>query len=84
MPGTYAEAYEHNNLDLPSKPYQTEKIIIMDMRETLLEVQVYIRLLSDMRHISEGRYSMLAEQTVSMAKQLAAWEKSEREKNSDG
>lgn len=61
---------------------------IMTMRETLLEVQVYIRLLCDMRQISEKRYSALAEQTSGMSKQMAAWEKSERAKregkNSDG
>lgn len=54
--------------------------MISEMRESLLETQVYIRLLSDMRSISEGRYAALAEQTSSISKQLAAWEKSERVK----
>ncbi len=58
--------------------------IISLMRETLLEVQVYLRLLCDLRHISERRYVMLAEQTSDMSKQLSAWEKSEERKQSDG
>lgn len=68
---------------------QNKVAIIMTMRETLLEVQVYIRLLCDMRQISEQRYGALATQTASMSKQMAAWEKSERgrsgrERNNDG
>lgn len=57
--------------------------IIAEMRESLLEAQVYIRLLSDMRNISEGRYAALAEQTSSISKQLVAWERSEREKDKE-
>ncbi|MDE7089710.1 MAG: four helix bundle protein [Prevotella sp.] len=57
---------------------------ISTMRETLLEVQVYIRLMCDLRHISERKYVELAEQTASMSKQMAAWEKSEQQKESDG
>lgn len=62
---------------------QKAKVISM-MRETLLEVQVYIRLMCDLRHISEKKYVELAEQTSSMSKQMAAWEKSEQRKQSDG
>ena len=58
--------------------------MILKMREELLEIQVYIRLMSDMRHISERCYLKLAEQMTDMSKQLAAWEKSERQKQSDG
>lgn len=50
------------------------------MRETLLEAQVYIRLMSDMHYISERKYAALAEQTAGMSKQMAMWEKSERMK----
>lgn len=57
---------------------------ISEMREKLLEVQVYIRLLSDLRCISERQYTSLAEQTVSMSKQMAAWEKSEKDKHNGG
>lgn len=57
---------------------------ISTMRETLLEVQVYIRLMCDLQHISERKYVELAEQTASMSKQMAAWEKSEQQKESDG
>lgn len=57
--------------------------IISSMRESLLEAQVYIRMMSDMRYISEGKYAALAEQTTVISKQMAAWEKSEREKDRD-
>lgn len=51
--------------------------IISKMRETLLEVQVYIRIMNDMKYISERKYAQLVEQTTSMSKQMAAWERSE-------
>lgn len=51
---------------------------IVKMRESLLEVQVYIRLMSDMKYISERKYINFVEQTTSMSKQLSAWEKSEQ------
>ena len=54
------------------------------MREFLLEVQVYVRLLNDMKCISEKKYVHLMELTSDMSKQLAAWEKSEINRNSDG
>ena len=57
--------------------------IISRMREVLLEAQVYLRLMCDMRYISEGRYLSLTELTESMSKQMAAWEKSEKKKESD-
>ena len=54
--------------------------IILRMREKLLEVQVYLRLMCDLRYISEGKYMALAEQTTYMSKQMSAWEKSEKQK----
>lgn len=51
--------------------------IISAMRESLLEVQVYIRLMCDLHYISERKYIELVEQTTSMSKQMSAWEKSE-------
>lgn len=61
-----------------------EKVkMIMDMRECLLEAQVYIRLMCDMRSISEKQYAYLMEETVSMSKQMSSWEKSERNKCGD-
>lgn len=53
------------------------------MSETLIEAQVCIRLMCDLKYISEGRYVELIEYTSSISKQLLAWEKSERRKNSD-
>ncbi len=56
---------------------------IVQMREILLEVQVSLRLLCDLRYISEAQYTMLIEQTVTMSKQMVAWEKKEKEKQRD-
>ncbi len=57
--------------------------IIGSMRELLLEAQVYLRLLCDLRHLSERRYAALLEQSADISRQLAAWEKSERAKHND-
>lgn len=57
--------------------------IIAKMREVLLEVQVYIRLMSDLKYISERKYVALMEETTSMSKQMAAWERSEQTKVMD-
>ncbi|MCK9303407.1 MAG: four helix bundle protein [Bacteroidales bacterium] len=62
---------------------RTKVSIISKMRETLLEVQVYIRLMNDMKYISIGKYTDLMEQTADMSKQMSAWEKSEIQKYSD-
>lgn len=53
---------------------------ISAMRELLLEVQLCLRLMSDLKYISERKYISLVEQTSSMSKQMAAWEKSEIQK----
>ena len=58
--------------------------IISLMRETLLEVQVYIRIMCDLRYLSERRYLELMEITSDISKQMAAWEKSEIRKQSGG
>lgn len=55
--------------------------IIENMREILVEIQVYLRLMCDMKYVSENCYMMLAEQAVSMSKQLSAWEKSVKRNN---
>lgn len=57
---------------------------IAGMREALVEIQVSLRIMCDLRYMSEGCYVSLAEYTVSMSKQLAAWEKNENRKNNDG
>lgn len=59
---------------------RTKLNTIREMRELLIEVQVYIRLMCDMKYISERRYVVFAEQTTDMSRQLTAWEKSEKEK----
>lgn len=46
--------------------------IISQMRETLLEIQVCLRLLCDMRDISEGQYAALSERTATVASRVAA------------
>ena len=58
--------------------------IISDMRELLLETQVYLRLMSDMRYMPEKKYLEFAEHTANMSKQLVAWEKSELQRKQVG
>lgn len=58
--------------------------MISQMRSKLVEVQVFFRLLADMRHISEKMYVAMADKTSGMSRQLAAWEKSERTRQSGG
>ena len=54
--------------------------IIRKMLNAILEIQVYVRLMCDMKYISENRYLELVEQIVDISKQLSAWEKSEKQK----
>lgn len=58
--------------------------LITAMRDTLLEVQVYMRLMCDLHYISVGKYTALAEHTADMSRQMSAWEKSEYKKGSCG
>lgn len=53
---------------------------ILEMRETTLQIQVYIRLMWDLREVSEKKYLQLVEKTTEISKQLSAWEKFERSK----
>uniref|UniRef100_UPI0040563394 four helix bundle protein n=1 Tax=Alistipes sp. TaxID=1872444 RepID=UPI0040563394 len=57
--------------------------LIAKMREHLLEVQVYVRLMNDLKYIPSKRYLDLVEQSAAISKQLAAWEKNERMKTDD-
>lgn len=58
--------------------------VIARMRRTMVEVQVYLRLMCDLRYVAERRYAQLAEQTAGISKQMAAWEKSVRTKDDGG
>lgn len=58
--------------------------VILKMRETLLEVQVYIRLMCDLKYISEKRYAVFMDITADMSMQMASWEKSESRKSNGG
>ena len=57
--------------------------VISQMQDCLLQAQVYIRVMCDLKYISEGCYSNLTEYTTSISKQLSAWYKSECKKKSD-
>lgn len=86
---TLGQDVRHKIMEITVLVYRTNRTrnkapIIARMRETLLEVQVLIRLMSDMRYISENKYIELTEQTASMSKQMASWEKSEIMKYSGG
>lgn len=55
--------------------------VIGQMRRRLVEVQVYLRLMSDLHYIAERKYAQLAEQSAGVSRQMAAWEKSVRNDN---
>ena len=54
--------------------------VIARMRRKMVESQVYLRLLVDMRQVSEAWYATAAAQSASVSKQLAAWQKSVRDR----
>lgn len=45
-------------------------------REYMVEIKLYIRLLSDLKQISVKKFAGLTEKTESISKQLTAWAKS--------
>lgn len=49
---------------------------IADAREKLVEAQVMMRVLNDIRQLSDKQYVQLVERTTSVSKQLASWERS--------
>lgn len=58
---------------------------ISTAREKLVELQILLRVLVDTRQLSEKQFAMFMEKTVSVSKQLVAWEKaSARHSSSDG
>lgn len=59
-------------------------IPISEAREKIVVVKLYLRLLCDLRQISEKNYAMVAEKAESISKQLASWQKYQSEKVGDG
>lgn len=59
-----------------------KEVVISKMRRKIVEAQVYLRLLVDMRQVSEGWYATAAAQSASVSKQLAAWQKSSHDRQS--
>ena len=57
---------------------------IEQAREKLAEIQIVIRLLNELRQISDKQFTALAERTVSISKQLASWEKYTVRSNGNG
>ena len=53
---------------------------IAHAREKLVEVQIMIRVLHETRQMSVKQFAMLVEQTASISKQLAIWEKSTKKR----
>ena len=53
---------------------------LQKMAEEIVEVKVYIRLLTDLRAISEGKYAEMIDLAQSISKQIAAWEKYVKQK----
>lgn len=55
-------------------------LLISEMREVTVEIQVYCRLMKDMKYITDKKYVSLIDYTEMMSKQLSSWENSERGK----
>lgn len=77
---TLAQDLKRRLMDVLVMIYRANKVvekqpIIAEMRETMVEVNVYLRLLCDLKQLSEKQYLQLAQVSVSIGKQLAAWEK---------
>lgn len=77
---TLGEQLKQNTVDilvLIFKANKTEKkaCFIASAREKLVEVQVVVRILNDLKQISDRQYVILAEKTASISKQLTSWEK---------
>lgn len=53
---------------------------LSEAREKLVEVQVMLRVFNDTRQMSDKQFAMFMEMTVSVSKQLVAWERSARKK----
>ncbi len=86
---TLGQELRHRITDILLLVYRANRIqykipVIESMRDALLEVQLYIRIMCDLKYISEGRYVELIEYTYAISKQMSAWEKSEIRKNSGG
>ena len=56
---------------------------IATAREKLVEVQVLLRVFNDIKQISDKQFAMFMEMTVSVSKQLAAWERSASKTNKE-
>ena len=57
---------------------------IATAREKLVEVQVLLRVFNDLKQISDKQFAMFMEITVSVSKQLAAWEHSASKAKREG
>ncbi len=65
-------------LDVYKANYKKEDLrvdYVLDAKERMVELQVILRLLNEVRQISDRHYMMLTEKTVSISKQLTGWEK---------
>lgn len=58
--------------------------VIARMRQLLVEAQVYLRLMNDLRYMADRHYLRLSEIAVGLSKQMAAWERSARNNNENG
>ena len=59
-------------------------VVIEKARERVVVVKLYLRLLCDMRHISQKNYAMVAEKAESISKQLTSWQKYQSDKGGGG
>lgn len=61
---------------------KTEHIALA--REKLAEIQIVIRLLNELRQLSDKQFTSLVERTAGISKQLTSWEKYTLSNNGNG
>ncbi len=65
--------------------YGTKKVTYIDeMRQMLVEAELYVRLMVDLKCISEGLYAELCPMLVSLSKQTALWEQKTKDAAQQG
>lgn len=65
-------------LDIYKANYKKDDLksgYVTDAKERMVELQVILRLLNEVRQIPDKHYMMLTEKTVSISKQLTGWER---------
>ena len=75
---TLGQELKQEILDLLMLIYRSNRVrekadLLMQARESIEKIKIYIRLLRDLKQIGAEKYMSLADETGSISKQLARW-----------